>query len=169
MDCRSRCGITWCSNSQSSCRCQKILHHRVFNSCSWHTALREKIEVAGYKLNPSKYKKQAMGYLGNAFKSLEAGEPEKAGEFLWGSMAQAVKAVAATRDIKLRSHNQLRDYANSLGKEIEDMNISAHFQLANSLHSNFYETELRTVDVALLAEQIRPTIGKLLSFVPDNS
>lgn len=123
--------------------------------------------MARYKLDSSKYKKQAIRYWGNAFKSLKAGEPEKAGEFLWGSMAQAIKAVAAIKGIKLRSHNQLREYASSLGKEIEDINISAHFQIANSLHSNFYETELRTVDVARLAEQIKPTIRKLLSLVQD--
>lgn len=121
-----------------------------------------------YKLNPSKYKKQAMRYLGNAFISLEAGEPEKAGEFLWGSMAQAVKAVAATHEIRLTRHDQISEYANSLGKELNDKDVIAHFQLANSLHWNFYETELRTVDVARYAELIRPTIGKLLSLVPDS-
>lgn len=114
-----------------------------------------------------KYKKQAKKYLSNAYKSLQAGEPEKAGEFLWGSMAQAIKAVAATKGIHLRRHDQLKEYANSLSRELNDQGISANFGVANSVHWNFYETEFSVKDISLYAEQIKPTIGKLLSFVPD--
>lgn len=114
-----------------------------------------------------RYKRQSVRYLENAYRSLRDQEPEKAGEFLWGSMAQAVKAAAATRNIRLRSHNQLREYANSLSKAVDDWNISTHFQVASSLHANFYETELSVKDVLLYAEQLKPTITKLLSLAPN--
>ena len=50
-------------------------------------------------------------YLHNAYVSLDQEELEKASELLWGSMALAVKAVAALREIELRSHAAIWEYA----------------------------------------------------------
>jgi hypothetical protein len=69
--------------------------------------------------NSEEYKTQSIHYLENAFKSIKAGNPEKAGEFLWGSMAQALKAVAASRERELNTHEEIRRYARSWLKEAE--------------------------------------------------
>ena len=45
------------------------------------------------KAKVEKYAGQSLHYLKNASKFVDAGDPEKASEFLWGSMAQAIKAV----------------------------------------------------------------------------
>ncbi|MBI4287161.1 MAG: hypothetical protein HY671_01895 [Chloroflexi bacterium] len=119
-----------------------------------------------FKRDPGKYRRQAIRYIDNAIRSLDAGEAEKAGEFVWGSMAQAIKGAAAARDIRLVSHNQLTEFAMALARDLKDTSISSHFQLANSLHSNFYEPELTVPYVFECLEQVRPTIGKLLSLVP---
>ncbi len=49
-----------------------------------------------------KHKAQSVHYLENAYKFIDAGDVEKASEFLWGSMAQAIKAVAATKEDCIR-------------------------------------------------------------------
>ncbi len=116
-----------------------------------------------------KHKAQSKHYLENAYKFIDAGDVEKASEFLWGSMAQAIKAVAATKEITLKSHRQLWDYAESLSKELEDKSIFDSFFHANSLHSNFYECELELKDIIRVAEEIRPTVNKLLSLIPEES
>jgi len=116
-----------------------------------------------------KYKAQSVHYLENAFKFIDAGDVEKASEFLWGSMAEAIKAVAAIKGVTFRGHRQVRDYAESLSKELGDKSIFDHFLHAESLHSNFYECELELKDVIRVAEEVRTTVDKLLSLIPGES
>lgn len=112
-----------------------------------------------------KHKAQSLHYLKNAYKFMDAGDAEKASEFLWGSMAQAVKAVAATKGVTLKEHRLLRNYAESLSKELEDKSIYDYFLHAESLHSNFYESQLELRDVIRIADEVRMTVDKLLSLI----
>lgn len=110
-----------------------------------------------------KYKAQSEHYLKNALSALEAGEAEKAGEFVWGSMAEALKAVAAKKGATLWRHQDIGDYAKSLAKELGDEEITKAHGLASGLHSNFYEAGLRIEDVRLRLDQVKGTIAKLLA------
>lgn len=112
-----------------------------------------------------RYKAQSIHYLENAYKFIDAGDAEKASEFLWGSMAETIKAVAATKGVTFRAHRQLRDYAESLSKELDDKSIYDYFLHAESLHSNFYESELELKDVIRIADEVRMTVDKLLSLI----
>jgi hypothetical protein len=114
-----------------------------------------------------KYKKQSIHYFENAIKFIDKGDAEKASEFLWGSVAQALKAVAASKNIWLRSHNQIKNYALELARELHDDSIRHTFDYAQSLHSNFYESGLLLEDVARAAEDVKKTAKQLLSLVPD--
>lgn len=114
-----------------------------------------------------KYRAQSAHYLENAFIAIEAGNSEKASEFLWGSMAQALKAVAASKEIQIRSHKQLRDYAVELAKALQDDDIRHAFNNAQSLHSNFYESGLILEDVVIGAENVKATVAKLLKLIPE--
>lgn len=112
-----------------------------------------------------KHAAQSLHLLKNASNAIDASDPVKAGEFLWGSMAQALKAVAANKGIELKNHRQIWDYALGLTKELEDKSIFDAFIKAHNLHSNFYEVELRLEDVRVMAEDIRITVGKLLKLI----
>lgn len=109
-----------------------------------------------------KYKTQSIHYFENALSSMEAGDAEKAGEFVWGSMAEALKAVAAKKGVKLWRHQDIEDYAKNLAKELGDEEITKAHGLASALHSNFYEAGLRVEDVRLRLDQVRDTIKRLL-------
>lgn len=109
-----------------------------------------------------KYKNQSVHYLGNAFGYIEAGDSAKASEFLWGSIAEALKAVAATKGISLNSHGGLRSYAMELTKEQKDDSIFRTFRDAESLHRNFYEFGFGLEDVHILAKEVREVVSKLL-------
>jgi hypothetical protein len=115
-----------------------------------------------------KYKTQSIHYIENALASIEAGEAEKAGEFLWGSMAQALKAVAASKGRELTKHWEIGDYARELAKKTEDKSIFDVYGHASYLHSNFYEAGLRMEDVYIYAQEIRETVAKLLSLIPED-
>ena len=114
-----------------------------------------------------RYKTQSMHYFENALSSIEAGDAEKAGEFVWGSMAEALKAVAAKKGIRLWRHDDIGDYAKKLAKELGNEEITKAHGLASSLHSNFYEAGLRIEDVRLRLDQIKGTIKKLLELVTE--
>jgi len=114
-----------------------------------------------------KYKTQSVHYFENALKFIAAGDAEKASEFLWGSMAQALKAVAGSRDIWLRSHKDVRNYALELARALHDESIRHAFDYAQSLHSNFYESGLLLEDVAIAAEDVKKVVAKLLSYIPE--
>jgi len=116
--------------------------------------------------NNEKYKAQSIHYLENAFKFIKAGNPEKASEFLWGSMAEALKAVAASRGIHLKKHWEIGDYAKELAKIQRDKSIYDVYGSASYLHSNFYEAGLGMEEVFAYAERIRATVRKLLELVP---
>ena len=116
-----------------------------------------------------KHRAQSRHYLENAYKFIDAGDVEKASEFLWGSMAQAIKAVAPIKGIPLKKHRQLWDYAESLAKELGDDSIFDSFFHANSLHSNFYECELELKDVIRVAQEVSSTVNELLELLPKGS
>jgi len=114
-----------------------------------------------------KYKAQSRHYFENALSSIEAGDAEKAGEFVWGSMAEALKAVAVKKGTRLWRHDDIGDYAKKLAKELGNEEISKAHGLASSLHSNFYEAGLRTEDVRLRLDQIRDPIRILLELATE--
>lgn len=109
-----------------------------------------------------KHEIQSVHYFENALGAIQAGNAQKASEFLWGSMAQALKAVAARKGISLNSHGSLRTYASQLAKELEDESIVKDFRDAESLHRNFYEFGFELEDVRNLAEGLRETVVRLL-------
>ncbi len=113
-----------------------------------------------------KYKDQSVHFFENALSSIQAGEAEKAGEFLWGSMAQALKAVAASEGRELNTHGEIRRYATELAKKHNDMSIWDVYGIANSLHGNFYEAGLSLEEVQTHADRIRTTVVKLFSLIP---
>lgn len=113
-----------------------------------------------------KYETQSIHYLENAFSFLRGGDVEKASEFLWGSIAEAIKAVAVSKGIVLESHDELRTYTRELAKALGDKSIWDAFYHANSLHSNFYESRLKLEEVDLFAQEVRAAVGKLFRLLP---
>ena len=116
-----------------------------------------------------KYRTQSIHYFENALTSIEAGDAEKASEFLWGSLAEAAKAVAASKGRELRHHWEIGDYARRLAKEMGDEIISEAYRGANDLHINYYEAGLSMEEVYTYVNRIRMTVSKLLSLIPRES
>jgi len=63
----------------------------------------------------------------------------QASEKLWGAAAHMVKAVAEVRGWQRTGHRNLFDVVNRLAGETGDLELRPLFDIANSLHSNFYE------------------------------
>ena len=125
--------------------------------------MRSKLEARD-KVN--KFRTQSIHYFENALHFIDAGDAEKASEFLWGSLSQALKAVAASRDIRIESHKGIRDYAMELARTLGDDSIRYTFISAQSLHSNFYESGLLLEDVVMGAEDVKNLVAKLFELIP---
>ena len=109
-----------------------------------------------------KYVSQSLRYLENGLISLNQGDYDKASEFFWGSIAQAIKALAANKGIELKTHGELWDFTRELAKELGDPKVYETFRTANYLHTNFYEVELGPEEVVAASDSIRAVVGQLL-------
>ena len=114
-----------------------------------------------------RYVTHSIQYLDNALIVLRQREAGKASELLWGSMAEALQAVAASRDMHITNHRGLRYFASRLAEELGDRSINDSFVFAERLHSNFHEVELEPKDVAAVVDPIKEAVSKLLKLIPD--
>ena len=112
------------------------------------------------------YAERSHLYLSNAAAMFREGHPEKSSEFLWGGMAQALKAVAALKDRNLSTHRQIRDYARALAKERGDQPLQSAYHVAELLHSNFYENFSDGGSMLNHSKAIRAAVETLLDLVP---
>lgn len=126
------------------------------------------IEPIDRKERGRAYLNQSLEYFENASKAFKDGNPEKAGEFLWGSVATALKALAmAKRGIEIRSHSQFWEIARELTRETGDVTIYESYKEANSLHSNFYDSRLSLDDIKNSSKKIAELVKKLRNLTED--
>jgi len=108
------------------------------------------------------HRRQAEVYLANAYELLRAGEVGKAREMLWGSMAQALKALAMARGLHLRQHREVRAWARQLATELKDQTLWDAYTSAEFLHVNFYELDLSAEDVVATGERVKQGVKRVL-------
>lgn len=88
------------------------------------------------------YAEKSRVFLRQAQEELAAGDLEQASEKLWGAAAQMVDAKAEQRGWRHDSHARLYAVVRQLADETGDPQLSRLFQVAGSLHFNFYEGAL---------------------------
>jgi hypothetical protein len=105
-------------------------------------------------------------YLANALLALQNTEAGKAGELLWGSVAEALHAVAASKNALVESHRDLKNFAIQLARDLNDQTIQNDFIVAESLHHNFYDVKQETQDIGITVPAIQNLVKKLLDLLP---
>ncbi len=84
-------------------------------------------------------------------------------EKLWGATAHMVKAVAESRGWAHSGHRELFQVVSRLVQETGDEDLRPLFDVANSLHSNFYENWMPEDWIEAGAQQVRQLLEKLES------
>ena len=99
------------------------------------------------------YAAAGRDFLSKAFEELAQGELTQASEKGWGAAAQMVKAVSQRRGWPHDGHAALFQAVSRLSDETGDAQLVRLFQIANSLHINFYENWVpsETVQESLVA------------------
>jgi len=100
-------------------------------------------------------------YLTEGEALLAKGDSTQASEKFWGAAAEIVKAVAANRDLELRTHVDLWEFVTKLRDELNEPEITRLFGLAGMLHQNFYEASMTLEAVKDHAEAVKGFISKL--------
>ena len=104
-------------------------------------------------------------FLRDADELMAKGDHVQASEKFWGAAAEAVKAVAENMGRKTRTHADLWLLVEELDSKRPDLGLLEDFLLANHLHSNFYEDELRPSAVRAAAEGVKRFIRKIETFL----
>lgn len=82
-------------------------------------------------------------YYENSQDTLQKKEYAKAGELLWGALAETVKAMhLQNNDSPINSHDAIRFFLKNLSNLYKRKDLQIWQRSANSLHINFYETHL---------------------------
>jgi Archaeal PaREP1/PaREP8 family len=91
-----------------------------------------------------KYLQNSSEYYDNSQDLIKQKEFAKAGEFLWGAIAEATKALGfIIKNEPIRSHNEITKYLNEL--QVQEGRGKGrikkeHTSAAHQLHINFYES-----------------------------
>lgn len=112
-------------------------------------------------MDADKYNETSRALLAAAREELEGGDLLQASEKLWGAAAQMVKAVGQSRGWRHDSHHGLFEAVNRLADETGDRELRDLFQIAGSLHFNFYEQTYPIEFIEQSAERIHQFIAKL--------
>lgn len=105
------------------------------------------------------YAERSRALLAQAKAELARGDHLQASEKLWAAAAQMAKAVADRRGWRHDSHRSLFQAVDRLVDETGDQELGAAFQIASSLHTNFYENWQSSESV----ERSVPTIEDFVS------
>ena len=108
-----------------------------------------------------KYQRDSHHLLAQAREELAQGDVRQASVKGWGAAAQIVKAVAETRGWEHGGHRQLHNAVQRLQEESSDAEIIRLFQVANSLHFNFYEDVQESSAVGQALEDVDQFLDKI--------
>jgi Archaeal PaREP1/PaREP8 family. len=112
-------------------------------------------------ISAQRYLRRRSEYWDNALKYVGGGKFAKASEFLWGAIAQSIKAVAIMRDIKITRHSAFFDFMRDLSKELNDKDLYKSFVFLNTLHRNFYDERIGPAESQIYLEEAGRFLRKI--------
>ena len=97
-----------------------------------------------------KYRDASRHRLAQARTKLDDGDLRQASEKGWGAAALMIKAVAEQRggDWEHSRHRHFSRAASRLRSELGNREVTRLFNVAESLHGNFYEDQLQHSDIS---------------------
>ena len=101
-------------------------------------------------MSTQKYRNDSWAILDQARKELDDGDLRQASEKGWGAAALMLKAIAEQRggDWEHSRHRHFSRAASRLRSELGNREVTRLFNVAESLHGNFYEDQLQPSDIS---------------------
>ena len=107
------------------------------------------------------YQEASRFLLSQGESELARGDTRQASEKGWGAAAQMVKSIAEQRGWEHKGHAELYNVIARLVVETGDDEIRRLFQVAGSLHTNFYENWDTADNVKAALGDVRRFLNKL--------
>ena len=107
------------------------------------------------------YRERGLIFLHKARSELEAGDFEQASEKAWGAAAMMVKAVAQQRGLNHKNHAVLSDVVDELVEELQDHELRRQYDVAQALHTNFYENRFTDRGIRPRIEDVEQFVDKM--------
>ncbi|MDI6885123.1 MAG: PaREP1 family protein [archaeon] len=120
-----------------------------------HEAVLEYLKLTDPETKTALHVNLSERYIDEADEHIKKEDYVQASEKLWGAASQMVKAVAAKRNVELRSHGDLNRFVADVRREVNEPEIRRVWQIATSLHQNFYEAWLPGETVKESVEDIK--------------
>ena len=95
-----------------------------------------------------KYRNDSRRLMTQARTELAQGDLRQASEKGWGAAALMLKAIAEARDWDHDRHRHFAGAAGRLRSEMGNRDIVRFFNVAESLHGNYYEDQMAAGDIA---------------------
>ena len=111
--------------------------------------------------SPQKYAELSQRLIQQAERELQSGDLMQASEKIWGSVAHAVKAVAAQRGWSHINHARLWDISGQIADEQNRPDLRIKFRSADSMHMNFYENRMGESEVRDGLESAKGYVNEL--------
>ena len=99
-------------------------------------------------MTTEKYRNDSRRLLADARIELEMGDLHQASEKGWGAAALMLKAIAERREWDHERHRHFAGAASRLRSEMGNRDVVRFFNVAESLHGNFYEDQMAAGDIA---------------------
>ena len=101
-------------------------------------------------MSTQQYRNDSWGLIAQARRELDDGDLRQASEKGWGAAALMLKAIAEQRggDWEHSRHRHFARAASRLRSELGNRDVTRLFNVAESLHGNFYEDQLQPSDIA---------------------
>lgn len=100
-------------------------------------------------------------FMQQAQTELDSGDLLQASEKAWGATARALKAIAQRRDMRHSSHYHYYQIVRHLMEVTGRQELRRGFQVAESLHANFYNGWMPETDVRESIADVRELVGQL--------
>ena len=120
-----------------------------------HEAVLEYLKLTDPETKTALHVNLSERYFDEADEHIKKEDYVQASEKLWEAASQMVKAVAAKRNLELRSHGDLNRFVADVRREVNEPEIRRVWQIATSLHQNFYEAWLPGETVKESVEDIK--------------
>jgi hypothetical protein len=116
-----------------------------------------------------RYRSQSLRLLDNALSEMRGGHWLRTEELLWGSLTQAVKAVALSRGDTLADAAAVRDYATLLGHEQRDRRIREAFSQLSAFAEALdlaRDSRSRLDHLFLTLDEVSSAVERLWKLIP---
>lgn len=94
------------------------------------------------------------------------GETEKTTELAWGSVSQAIMALALMRSNKrLRTHREMKAYFKDAASQLKDEEMAKLFADGEAAHANFYQDFMDEQEVRDVIAKMEKLLEKIHALV----